>query len=258
VAATAKRAAARWADRDWEELGRRDPYFAVLTDDDYRRDGLSPELRQRFFATGEGHVATLFAAVGDVLGEPFRPRRALDFGCGVGRVLGALATRCERVVGVDVAESMLAEARRVGIAAGWTNVDLVQVDDDLAALAGEFDLIHSALVLQHVDTRRGERLVGRLCARLAPGGIAALHVPTATRLPRWERWLARLRRDWRPLHAALNVLAGRDAEYPLMQMNLYDRVRLGDLAARHGARELPALPWRDAHFEGFVLLFRKV
>jgi len=158
VAATAKRAAARWADRDWEQLGRRDPYFAVLTDDDYRGDALSPERRQRFFATGEGHVAALFAAVSEVIGEPFRPHRALDFGCGVGRVLGALAARCERVVGADVAASMLAEARRVGAAAGWANVDLVQVDDELAALAGDFDLIHSAMVLQHVETRRGERL----------------------------------------------------------------------------------------------------
>ena len=252
-----RRDAARATNRDWEELGRRDPYFAVLTDEQYRSQRLSAQRRQQFFASGEHHVAALFAAIDAALGVPLRPRRALDFGCGVGRVLGPLAARCERVVGADVAESMLAEARRVCTAAQLANVELVRVDEDLDAVGAGFDLIHAALVFQHVEPRRGERLIAALGARLAPGGVAALHVPTATRVPRWERWLARARRDLRPLHAVLNIAAGRDAGYPLMQMNLYDRARLRAIGARCGALEIGALPWREARYEGVVLLLRR-
>ncbi len=252
-----KRDAASATDRDWEELARRDPYFAVLTDDRYRGEHLSAAARVEFYASGGRHVDTLFADIEAALGETFRPARALDFGCGVGRVLGALAARSGRVVGADVATGMLDEARRHCAVSGLDNVELVRVDDSLGALAGSFDLIHSALVFQHIEVDRGERLLDGLCRRLTPGGVAALHFTTASRVPRWAALLARARRGFRPLHTALNLAAGRDVDYPLMQMNLYDPARLARIAAAAGCEQLAARPWREQHYSGVLLLLRR-
>ena len=45
------------------------------------------------------------------LGVTVSRGRALDFGCGAGRLTRALAARFESVVGVDVADAMLDKAR---------------------------------------------------------------------------------------------------------------------------------------------------
>src|SRR5215472_11150790 len=69
---------------DWEEMAK-NPLWAVLTG---KRDW---DLNE-FFATGAADAESLFA-VCDRLGLPQRRNRALDFGCGVGRVTRHLAAR---------------------------------------------------------------------------------------------------------------------------------------------------------------------
>jgi hypothetical protein len=43
----------RSTDADWEALGRTDPYWAVITDEAFRRGNLSEENRRKFLETGE-------------------------------------------------------------------------------------------------------------------------------------------------------------------------------------------------------------
>lgn len=80
----------------------------------------------------------------DDLGLLGAERRALDIGCGIGRLLLPLAPRVGWAVGIDVAPAMLAEAR--GRLAGRGNVGLVRgAGRDLAMLAdGAFDLLLAA------------------------------------------------------------------------------------------------------------------
>src|SRR5947209_8593800 len=96
-------------DRDWEFFGRTDPYWSVFTQERYRRANLTEDAVRDFFASGEQHIDFVLATVRDHLDGGFAPRSALDFGCGVGRMVVPLARRCGRVVGVDVADAMLAE-----------------------------------------------------------------------------------------------------------------------------------------------------
>ena len=163
------------SDRDWEVFGKTDPYFAVLTAPEYHGQ-LTGEARAKFFESGEKHIETMLSIIRGRLDPAFAPVRALDFGCGVGRLLVALATRCRDVTGVDISPSMLAEARRNCDAAGATNVRLVQGDDELSSVTGSFDFIHSYIVLQHIPVERGELLVRKLAAMLAPDGVAMVHV----------------------------------------------------------------------------------
>src|SRR5262245_30777782 len=91
----------------WDGLGRRDPMWAVLTWPDKEGNKWTVD---EFLATGRTEVDRLIGHLDRV--APGCPRRrALDFGCGLGRVSQALAARFDHVVGVDVARSMVEQAR---------------------------------------------------------------------------------------------------------------------------------------------------
>jgi SAM-dependent methyltransferase len=166
-------------DDDWERWGARDPYYGVITRPEYRQAVLDEPARAAFFDSGRDHVNHVFNMCQRLFNGPFAPASALDFGCGVGRLLVPLAARIPRVMGMDIAHSMLAEARRNCDLLGAAGVSLVLSDDDLSAAPGQFDLVHSSIVLQHLEPPRGRRIFAALVDRVAPGGIGALHVTYA-------------------------------------------------------------------------------
>ncbi len=167
-------------DLAWKRWGEQDPYYGVITDPKYRSDNLTDEAREHFFASGRSHARHVLAICAKrVLRRDFHPARMLDFGCGVGRLLVSFAENVDQVVGVDVSEGMLAEARRVCEQRGLGNVTLAVSDDTLSQVEGTFDLIHSAIVFQHIDMPRGRDLFRQLLQRLSPEGVAALHVTYA-------------------------------------------------------------------------------
>lgn len=162
-------------DADWELWGQRDPYFGVISDDRFRRKNLTQASKTEFFQSGEGHVHHLLEVCRRHVNKDFTPKSALDFGCGVGRVAIPMARIIERVVGVDVADSMLNEARKNCEFYRAGNVELLKTDDTLSTLSGSFDLVHSTIVFQHLEPSRGRELFRKLLSVLAPGGICAAH-----------------------------------------------------------------------------------
>lgn len=219
-------------DDDWREWGRRDPYFAVLTDPRFRQGRLGEAERESFFKSGDRHVEHLLAMVHRLLGVPrFTPARALDFGCGVGRILIPLARIAGEVTGVDISAEMLDEARRNCAQAQVANARFALSDDTLSRVEGTFDLVHTFIVLQHVDVERGRALFQRLVQLVAPGGVGVLHVTYAKtvhaetygRPPASVPSVARfgpLRALLRRLRLARKPKGGTHAD-PLMQMNCY-------------------------------------
>lgn len=244
------------SDRDWERFGRDDPYWAVLTSDGYRTAELSPDARDKFFDSGELHVASLFGIVGELADAGWRPRRALDFGCGVGRLLPALSDRCDEVVGVDVSQAMLHEAERNARRHGLGNVDLICDSDGLSRLEGDFDFIHSTLTFQHIEVVRGERILRTLCDRLRPEGFAVLHFVTATNEALPLRVLAAARGAFRPLHMVVNLLRGRPIGEPLMRMYLYSIPRLRHAVEDGGCIVIRELPAYEEKYRGSILVIR--
>ena len=238
----------------WERFGREDPYYGVWVDEDFRGRELDAEQRARFFASGEEHVAATLASLRELTGMTGEPQAVLDYGCGVGRVLIPLARHASRAVGVDVSPSMLAEARRNLDEAGHEGVELL-APDGLDRLAPEFDLVHSAIVLQHIPVREGERIVGALAGLLRPGGAGAIQLPIAAR-PSMRAFNALMKV---PLASnVLNVVRGRHWSYPHMQMNVYDLSRLVVLLHGRGIETVHVCPARpEAGFQGCTLYFRR-
>jgi 2-polyprenyl-3-methyl-5-hydroxy-6-metoxy-1,4-benzoquinol methylase len=242
----------------WERYGAVDPYFGVLSLPAFRDAGLDEKQRERFFDTGRQHVAELAAKLAADTGSSLGGRRALDYGCGVGRVTLPLAEHCEWVYGVDVSPSMLREADRNARSMGVSNVEWVRAER-LAELSGRYDLVQSVLVFQHIPVREGERIFATLLRGLSPGGVGAIHVTlrAADRLTGLFHWTMKTV----PLaHNIFNVARGRAWSYPHMQMNSYSLERLGRLLADAGitqwhVRFMPGTV-RLSHDSAFIV-FRK-
>jgi 2-polyprenyl-3-methyl-5-hydroxy-6-metoxy-1,4-benzoquinol methylase len=163
-------------DTAWEEWGRRDPYFGVITDPKFRSTEIKGTAKQEFFASGESHVHGVLSTIRKYIDPGFAPRTVLDFGCGVGRLLIPFAKITADVVGLDVSPSMLQEARRNCDAQRVHNVRLLCSDDTLSTLTGSFDLIHSCIVFQHIPVDRGRTIFSQLLRHLRPGGVGAVQL----------------------------------------------------------------------------------
>jgi SAM-dependent methyltransferase len=164
------------SDREWERWGATDPYFGVITEPRFRSANLTAEDLAAFFRSGQDHVDAVVRACRRHFGSGFAPRSVFDFGCGVGRALIPFARLADRVVGLDVSASMIAEAGRNVRRAGLDNVVLVKSDGDLSTVHGSFDLVHSVIVLQHIEVDRGMALIEQLVALAAQDGVLALHL----------------------------------------------------------------------------------
>ncbi|MDQ3279952.1 MAG: class I SAM-dependent methyltransferase [Acidobacteriota bacterium] len=96
----------------------------------------------------------------------------LDLGCGIGRWSRRLERRGARVTGVDVAQSMIDEARRrsAGREIDYRVADLRTLD-----LGRTFDLVLTVTVLQHIlDDAEFARAAKNVARHLASGGRAVL------------------------------------------------------------------------------------
>lgn len=244
-------------DRAWERFGDTDPYFGVLSDATFRDAQAEGEARRDFFRSGDEHVETFIRIIRDSLDPEFAPRRALDFGCGVGRVAIPLARRIPEVIGMDVSSSMLREARRNCEAAGVQNVSLLKSDDRLSALKGDVDFVHSFIVFQHIRPARGEKLVRTLLRRLRSGGFGALHFTYAKRIPRWRRTAQAIRSRVPLAHGVGNLLQRRPFRHPLMEMNDYDINRLLLILQEHDCHRVHLRFSDHGGYLGVILFFHR-
>ncbi|HET8648193.1 MAG TPA: class I SAM-dependent methyltransferase [Vicinamibacteria bacterium] len=103
-----------------------------------------------------------------IIAEHARGRSALDFGCGTGRSSRFLRGLGFDVVGVDVSEPMLAQARERDPGGDYRLVP----DGDLGGLpAGAYDLVLSAFTFDNVPTEEKKvRLFAGLGRLLRPQG----------------------------------------------------------------------------------------
>lgn len=205
-------------DRQWERWGREDPYFAVLSEPRFKAGSID-HFREDFFASGRTFVTDLLCRYEEAFGT--LPRHdVLDHGCGVGRLTLPLAERFDRVVALDVSPAMLAEAKANADRRHLSNIRLELADDRLANASGQFDLVVSHLVLQHVPVRRGMRILSHLLDKVRLGGGFHITLSYRTEAPP-QRLLYWASASVPGVKACQNILAGRPWNAPAMQMNNY-------------------------------------
>jgi SAM-dependent methyltransferase len=173
--------------RDWDLLANDDPLWAVLSDPAKRGGGWTVD---EFLATGRQEVGELFAHA-EKLGVNIRRERALDFGCGPGRIAQALCDRFDRVDGVDIAPGMVELGRKMN-RYGKRCVYHVNDRPELALFADDtFDLVHSTITLQHMSPPLALSYLAEFARVLAPNGLIVVHIPDRVGSP-IRRWLRKV------------------------------------------------------------------
>jgi len=223
---------------DWEALARREPYFPVLTDEGIRD--------VEFLKSGEEDITLLLAAIG----RDVSLTTVLDFGCGAGRLTIPLARRATRVVGCDIAPTILEHARRNVQEAGLDNVTFIEPAE---IGASQFDFVCSLLTFQHIQPAEGYDLIRTLLGVLAPGGIAALQLtlePIGGGLQR----LVRMHHQSRSEHR----VTAQDIRRPSwMQVNAYDERVVNREIALAGASLVGRFVTQRGDAAGTVLVIRR-
>jgi len=147
---------------DWNQRARRDPNY-------YAGFGRRGQADEEFFASAAPVIRSLEPELKRL---PLRRRRALEIGCGPGRLLRPMSRHFEEIHGVDVSDEMIALARE-----RLRDVPQARLDhtagSDLRLFPGDhFDFIYSYAVFQHIPSR--EVIFAYLAEAqrvLRPGGI---------------------------------------------------------------------------------------
>lgn len=204
----------------WNRLGAKDPYWAVLTRPDARHGRWDTD---EFFATGRTEIAEVLARVAS-LDLAIRKERALDFGCGVGRLSRVMAPMFREVVAVDISRPMLDEARRVN-GDLYPNIRFTLNEQPNLSLFddGHFDFIYSNIVLQHIPRELQDGFVREFARLLAPGGVLVFQTPAGL--------------DFRRPTAFLIAIL------PTTLLNMLRRARHG----RDGVMEMHCLPAEEVN-----------
>jgi 2-polyprenyl-3-methyl-5-hydroxy-6-metoxy-1,4-benzoquinol methylase len=154
--------------QNWISLGNQDPMWAVLADPEKKGNRWE---KGEFFETGRQEIKQIFdelRSAGVLVGRS----KALDFGCGVGRLTQALAEYFESVDGVDIAGSMINKAQQFNRFPDRVVYHLNVCGDLSLFPPNQYDFICSLIVLQHMPRALQQNYIHDFFRLLKPGGIA--------------------------------------------------------------------------------------
>ncbi|MBP0582110.1 class I SAM-dependent methyltransferase [Labrys sp. LIt4] len=162
----------------WMRLGQQDAHWSVLVDERFRRENVENNM-QLFYDSGRSDIDACEAILRRNGFQLAPSHRALDFGCGVGRLSLALAPRVRSVLGVDISENHLRYARQRAASHNIENVSFtcIRAVSDISNL-GQFDVIITFIVLQHNPPPVMRHILQSILEKLAPGGVAVFQLPT--------------------------------------------------------------------------------
>lgn len=151
---------------NWTALGNTDPMWAILADPAKKGNRWSPE---EFFETGRQGIKTILdSLVSAGLSVSFG--RALDFGCGIGRLTQALAEKFELVDGVDISHSMIHQAKTLNRFPERVFYHLNTHEDLSLFPSNQYDFICTLICLQHMPKGIQRKYIAEFVRLLKPGG----------------------------------------------------------------------------------------
>jgi SAM-dependent methyltransferase len=157
----------------WDELAKEDPLWSILSVPS--KKGGQWDL-QEFFAEGRAEVARVLQKTTSLHSVEFG--RALDFGCGVGRVTQPLADHFQKVIGVDISSEMIELARKFN--KQGNRVEYCHNSrDDLSIFTEEsFDFVYSNLVLQHMKPMYASQYINEFFRITKKNGVIIFQIPS--------------------------------------------------------------------------------
>ena len=180
--------------KTWDTLATIDPMWAILTDP--VKLGLKWSIDD-FFEFGAREIDSVVRTIEELAPGAARDR-ALDFGCGIGRLTRGLAAHYREADGVDIAPSMIALADEHNPEPERIHFHLNEISDLSIFPDQTFDLVYSNIVLQHMPPKLALRYIAEFGRCTRQGGLVVFQVPHVRHLN-----LASMQRY--VLHAAYTV-----------------------------------------------------
>jgi len=157
----------------WEEFANKDPYFYILTNNDFVYT--TEEGQKRFFDTGEKTCECMLSAVKDLLPSC---DQALEFGCGIGRLALPHAQRFREVIAVDISPTMLRRLSEIAERSQVRNIKPKLAGENWAP-PGTVDYAYSLYVFQHISEYSViEDAIKKVAICLRAEGVAQLQFDT--------------------------------------------------------------------------------
>ncbi len=160
------------AEKNWDALGKDDPLYIVLTYKDKKGGKWDPK---EFFETGTREIARALEYASEK-SVAINKGKALDFGCGVGRLTQALATHFDEVTGVDISASMLEGAKKFNRFGDKCKYYLNTSNDLHIFSDNEFNFIYSRITLQHIRSDYSKNYIREFIRILKSGGVLMFQV----------------------------------------------------------------------------------
>ena len=159
--------------RTWDALVELDPISAIL----YDSTGPVRWTMDEFMASGTREIDTLIAFLRE-LPLQLSGRRAMDFGCGLGRLTQALGRHFDEVVGVDLSASMVERATRLNRLGDRCQYRVNDRRDLRGFESGSFDLVHSIRTLQLLPAHYVRTYLREFVRLLDRGGVLVVQIPS--------------------------------------------------------------------------------
>lgn len=160
--------------KNFESLAREDPLWTVLSDNSKKGGKWDPE---EFYQSGEDAVRGLQEELAR-RGIEMAGEKALDFGCGVGRLTFPLSRRFDEAIGVDISKSMIVQANK-NKCRGNKSRFILNTENSLNFLkSGSLSFAYSDIVFQHIRPRYSKAYFVEIARALKPGGIFAFQLPS--------------------------------------------------------------------------------
>jgi len=221
--------------RHWDEFGNTDPLWAILAW--HKKDDPEQQWKlDEFFRLGEEEADALVEYIKSLDAIPSWGR-ALDFGCGIGRVTQPLCRYYDEVYGVDIAPSMIKLAEEHNSYKGRCRYVLNEKDDLTVFPDNHFDFIYSSIVLQHMEPKYAIAYLKEFMRTLRPNGQLIFQIPSRPNYRKPRRVIKALTpkfifRAYRKTRDRVNK------DEPRMEMYGIKRKKIVELLEANGAKML--------------------
>ncbi len=162
---------------DWEEKAKRNPLFAVMSVPDFeeKTSEFTDGDLERFFEKGElifrRHFEPLLSQTG-MLGSGML---AVEYGCGMGRLLRQFLAAGMRCAGIDISPTMIEHAHRLVPEAEALHV--LDSANRVPLADASADFVYSYAVLQHINRLSSyTAALDEMCRLLKPGGWMRIQI----------------------------------------------------------------------------------
>jgi len=165
--------------KNWEEFGRKDALYAILSHKSKKGNKWD---EKEFFDTGVEEIQRILDLC-DKSGCKINYNKALDFGCGAGRLTQALSKHFQEVIGVDISFPMINLACKHNKFGNKCKY-IVNTKDNLELFSSNtFDFILTLIVLQHIPPKIARNYICEFMRILNKDGILVFQLPYAYKKP---------------------------------------------------------------------------